>query len=806
MPEQVIQRASSLTDGGRYTAAAHWIVDTDTRVSRQKTTRQATSPQAERRWPGLLWGIAKPLLLLGFGLVAGFLVPYFYVIDQRVAADFAALSWQVPTRVMARPLRLAPGVPMDLAGLRAELDAAGYREDGQGREAGSYGVNGSTVQLSTRPFVDVDGPQPSRSARVDLAQGRVRALTDLSGTAVRELRVDPARIATLYGEKREERRLVRLEDVPPLFVMSLQAVEDRDFKHHIGVDFSGIVRAAWVNLREGEVRQGASTLTQQLARNLYLTREQALWRKVKEALHALAMERRFSKTQILEAYLNEIFLGQQGGQAIHGVAAAADFWFGRELSQLKPHEIALIIGMIRGPSYYDPRRQPERALTRRNRVLNQMAETGLIEPAVAEREASLPLGIKRQVGLAGNRAPAFLALVRTQLDRDYSANDLRGAGLTIHTTLSPLAQSLAERAAREQLAELQTQGRPELQTAVVVTDSERGEVLAVVGDRAGEGTGFNRALDAQRPVGSLIKPFVYLLALAQPGRFALATPVEDQPVELRLPNGQTWAPSNADNLSHGTVTLQQALAQSYNQATVRLGMELGVDRVSRLIEALSGTRPPAHPSLLLGSVDMSPYQIAQLYQFVASGGRLQPLRAVRGVLDAQGALLTRYEKASDPAQPGDALAARLIGIALQEAARSGTGRRLYADGLGHLQPAGKTGTSNDSRDSWFAGYTGAHLAVVWVGNDGNASTGLYGASGAMRVWTALFKRLPSSPLNVGEEGLEFAWLTPDTFARTDEGCPDARRFPFIRGYTPETYEGCTVSRVRGWFGRGDRAQ
>ncbi len=775
-------------------------------MSRQKTTRQTAVLPPERLWTAALWRLAKPLLLLGAGLGIGFLGPYFYVIDQRVASDFAALSWQVPTRVMARPLRLAPGLPIDLAGLRAELDAAGYREDGEGREAGSYGVNGGAVALTTRAFVDVDAAQPSRSVRVQLAQGRVRALTDPSGTAVRELRVDPARIATLYGEKREERRLVRLEDVPPLFVMTLQAVEDRDFKHHIGVDFSGIVRAAWVNLREGEVRQGASTLTQQLARNLYLTREQALWRKVKEALHALAMERRFSKSQILEAYLNEIFLGQQGGQAIHGVAAAADFWFGRELAQLKPHEIALIVGMIRGPSYYDPRRNPERALARRNRVLNQMAETGLIEAAAAEREAALPLGIKRSVGLAGNRAPAFLALVRTQLERDYRAEDLRGAGLTIHTTLSPLAQSLAERAAREQLAELQTEGRPELQAAVVVTDSGLGEVLALVGDRRGEGSGFNRALDAQRPVGSLIKPFVYLLALAQPGRFSLATPLEDQPIELRLPNGQVWAPANADEVSHGTVSLQQALAQSYNQATVRLGMQLGVERVSELVRVLSGTQPPAHPSLLLGAVDMSPYQIAQLYQFAASGGRLQPLRAVRGVLDGQEGLLTRYDKATDPAQPGDVLAARLIGIALQDAARTGTGRRLYADGLGHLAPAGKTGTSNDSRDSWFAGYTGSHLAVVWVGNDGNASTGLYGASGAMRVWTALFKRLPSSPLNVGDEGLEFAWLAPDNFARTDEGCPDARRFAFIQGYTPEAHEGCTVSRIRGWFGQGDSAE
>ncbi|WP_395790601.1 penicillin-binding protein 1B [Aquimonas sp.] len=775
-------------------------------MSSQKTTRQLETPAPERSWGTLIWAIAKTALLLGAGLATGFLAPYFWVIDQRVAADFAALSWQVPTRVMARPLLLKSGVAMDLAGLRAELDAAGYRDDGQGREPGSYGINGQRVQLSTRAFIDVDGAQPPLSARVQLAGGQISALTDLSGKALAELRVDPARIATLYGEKREERRLVRLEDVPPLVVMTLQAVEDRDFKHHIGIDFSGVARAAWMNLRSGEMRQGASTLTQQLARNLYLTRERKLWRKVKEALHALAIERRFEKSQILEAYLNEIFLGQQGGQAIHGVAAAAEFWFGSELAQLKPNQIALLIGIIRGPSYYDPRRHPERALERRNRVLNQMAETGLIEVSDAEREAAKPLGLKRNVSLAGNRAPAFMALVRTQLERDYPADALRGAGLTVHTTLSPLAQAEAERAAREQLDALQTDARPELQAAVVVTDAAHGEVLALLGDRAADGAGFNRALDAQRPVGSMLKPFVYLLALAQPGRFALASPIDDTPIELRLPNGQAWAPSNSDNVSHGSVTLQAALANSYNQATVRLGMQLGVDRLAQLIEALSGTRPQPHPSLLLGAVDMSPFQIAQLYQFVASGGRLQPLRAVRGVLDASGEPLTRYDRPTDPAQPGDALAARLIGIALQDAARTGTGKRLYADGLGHLQPAGKTGTSNDGRDSWFAGYTGAHLAVVWVGNDGNAATGLYGASGAMRVWTALFKRLPSSVLNVGTDGLEFAWLDADNFARTDEACPDARRFAFIAGYTPEDYEGCPLTRVRGWFGRGDSAQ
>ncbi|MCG6118707.1 MAG: penicillin-binding protein 1B [Aquimonas sp.] len=772
-------------------------------MARQKTTRQLPVSGEGLRPAALLWGIAKALVLLALGFVVGFLGPYAWVIDRRVAADFAALSWQVPTRVMARPLLLRPGLPMDLQTLRSELEAAGYREDGQGSQPGSFAVDGARVRLATRAFVDVDGLQPARSGRIELGGGQVRSLQAGDGSALRELRVDPARIATLYGERREERRLVRLQEVPPLLVTTLQAVEDRDFKRHIGVDFTGIARAAWVNFRSGEIRQGASTLTQQLARNLYLNREQRYWRKVKEALHAIAMERRFDKSRILEAYLNEVFLGQQGGQAIHGFAAAGEFWFGSEIEQLRPGEIALLVGLVRGPSFYDPRRHPERARERRNRVLQQMAETGLVSPSEAASYAAQPLGLKRQVGLAGNRAPDFLSLVRTQLERDYPAEALRGAGLTVLTTLAPSAQSAAEAAVASELEALQTGNRPPLEAALVLTDSQRGEVLAVVGARRPSPAGFNRALDAQRPVGSLLKPFVYMLALAQPQRYALATPVDDAPIEVRLPNGRSWEPSNANDRSHGRVSLQQALSQSYNQATVRLGMELGVERLGRLIEVLSGTRPPAHPSLLLGAVDMSPFQIAQLYQFLASGGRLQPLRAVRGVLDAEGRPLSRYDRPIESPQPGDALASRLTGIALQESARTGTAQRLGSDGLARLSPAGKTGTSNDSRDSWFAGYTGSHLAVAWVGNDGNAPTGLFGATGAMRIWSSVFKRLPSSPLNVGDEGLEFVWLAPENFARTDEGCPEARRYAFVAGHAPIEHEGCNASRLREWFNLGD---
>jgi penicillin-binding protein 1B len=584
----------------------------------------------------------------------------------------------------------------------------------------------------------------------------------------------------------------------------LQAVEDRDFKYHHGVDWRGILRAAWVNLREGEVRQGGSTLTQQLVRNLYLTRDQHVGRKAREILYALIIEARFDKTRILETYLNQVYLGQHGGQAVHGVSAAADFWFGRELDQLGPGEIALLVGLIQGPSYHDPRRQPERARARRDLVLRQMAETKLIDAAELKRALARPLGVVVAPNLSRNRYPAFMDLVRMQLARDYPADALRGAGLSVLTTLAPASQGYAERAVTEQLAALSKKDRPALEAGLVLSDTARGEVLAIVGARQADAHGFNHAMQAQRPVGSLLKPFVFLLALAQPGRYSLASMIEDAPLSLRVAGGKTWSPDNSDNTSHGWIPMLDALSQSYNQATVRVGLDVGVDRLVRLLDALAGIEADANPSLLLGSVDLSPLQMAQAYQFLASGGQVQPLRAVRAVLDGQGAALNRYDTTLDPAQAGDAVAARLVSVALQDAVRNGTGKRLISDGLGRLAPAGKTGTSNDSRDSWFAGYTGSHLAVVWVGNDANEPTGLYGASGAMRVWSALFKRLPSAALKVSDQGLEWAWVDTERYAVTDEECPRARRFVFVKGYMPDEYERCPMERLRDWFGAGDR--
>jgi penicillin-binding protein 1B len=343
----------------------------------------------------------------------------------------------------------------------------------------------------------------------------------------------------------------------------------------------------------------------------------------------------------------------------------------------------------------------------------------------------------------------------------------------------------------------------------MVTDAQTGKILAAVGNRNTATPGFNRALDAKRPVGSLLKPFVYMLALARPNDWSLSSWLSDDPIAVNTDDGKVWQPKNSDRRNHGTVTLTSALANSYNQATVRLGMQVGPERLAGLVQSLTGEKITARPSLLLGSVDLSVYTMTQMYQFLASGGRVQPLFAVRAVLDPQGKALNKYETETKSAQKGDAVAARLVSVALQQTVTSGTARTLLRDGLGDLQSAGKTGTSNDSRDSWYAGYTGDHLAVVWMGNDKNESTGLYGATGAMQVWSSLFKRLPSKPLRINGEGLEWTYLDASRYATTDEYCPGARRAVFVAGYLPTDAVSCGDRPVEesgswlDWFTGGD---
>ncbi|MDO4709192.1 MAG: penicillin-binding protein 1B [Pseudomonadota bacterium] len=729
------------------------------------------------------------LALAGIGL--GFLVPYMVYLNNQVSERFGQLQWQLPTRIYARPLQLEPGIAMNAATLKIELDAAAYHDDGQGVRPGTYAQKDGNFSISSRGYFDVEGRIAAQRIQVQISGGRVASLKKADGSQLRAARLDPARIATLHGKSQEERRLVNLREVPEKLVTGLQAVEDRDFARHHGIDPTGMIRAVWVSLRSGgKSLQGGSTLTQQVARSglLDIGKEITAERKFKEILYALILDARYDKRTILETYFNQVYWGQRGSQAIHGVASASEFWFNRSLDQLSDEQIALLIAIVNGPSYYDPRRNPERALERRNFVLQKMLENRVLSQAEYDAALKAPLGVSKVPGgAAPNRFPAYIDLVRRQLIRDYPADSLQGAGLAVMSTMSPSAQGYAEGAVTRTMKSLGERRKAPLETGLVLTDVDNGHVLAMVGSKDFSMPGFNRALEAQRPVGSIIKPFVYMLALAQPQRWSLASTLDDSPLSVRLANGRSWTPGNADGRSHGSVPMMDALAMSYNLATVRLGLEVGPERVAELARTLAGVEMQPNPSLLLGATEQSPYAMAQMYQFLASGGEVQPLRAVRGVLDARGQALNRYDSAAPPAQQGDAVATRLITIALQQAISNGTGRRLLADGLGRLKPAGKTGTSNDGRDSWFAGWTGDHLAVVWMGNDQNQATGLYGSTGAMRVWSGIFLHLPSRALEVGDEGIEWHWVSGAY--GSDASCPGARRFPFVAGYAPE-YQPC----------------
>lgn len=755
-----------------------------------------TRSLARAAWPWL-----RIPFWIGVGLLVGFVLPYTLVLNKRVQDRFNDLVFAVPTRVYARPLTLAPGVPMTSAALELELTFAGYRRGDRGELPGSWVKNGAVYTIASRGYAGPSGGELPKRIQVTLGKGDVRAVRDLrDGGALAQTHLDPARIATLYGASQVERRIVHLADVPPLLVAGLQAVEDRDFKHNIGIDFSAIARAAFANLRAGHTVQGASTLTQQLVRNLFLSRERSFTRKINEALMSVLIELHYSKGRILEAYINEVFLGQQGDQAVHGFAAASEFYFGRRLEALRPQEIALLVGLVKGPSYYDPRRAPQRALARRNLVLQTFVATGLLDAGQANAAQAAPLDVIPNGQLPHNRFPAFMQLVREQITSDFDDETLRGGNLSIFTTLDPAAQLYAEQAITTATKDLGKRGAA-VQAAAVVTSAQTGSVLAVVGDKRPGEQGFNRALDARRQIGSTIKPFVYLVALAQPERWNLATLLDDGPIALRQPNGSLWTPQNDDNQSHGMVPMVDALAKSWNLATIRLGMALGLPRIKAFLQSfgLDGVNPS--PSLLLGAIDLSPLQVTQLYQYLAADGHALPLVAVSGVLDGNGRTIKRYEVQAGKGEYQDAV--RLTTWAMQQVALYGTAHAIGDSGLGWLHAAGKTGTSNDLRDSWFAGYTGEHLAVFWMGRDDNKPTGLFGATGGLRAWRELFARLPTRPLPAAPgAGLEMAWINPADGRRTEPQCEGARQVPVVAGSLADDTETCTWQDVRSLFGLG----
>jgi len=750
--------------------------------------KRSRKKKDKRRW--FSWRLtAKLALVCVVLLIAGGVY-----MDAWVRQQFADHVWQLPARVYARPTELYDGRILSRSDLLKTLDLMRYRREQGAPVAGSYDTDGAVLEIHTRGFHDSDGGEKSQLLKVTVRHDEITGLSTSTGETV--ARLEPLLIGSIHPGHSEDRVYVPLDKVPPLLVKMLIATEDQDFYHHHGISLRGLARALVADVRAGAFVQGGSTLTQQLVKNFWLTRERSIFRKLLEIPMAVLLELHYSKDQILEAYLNEVYMGQDGGRAIHGMGLAAQFYFGRPLEELEPHQLAMLVGLLKGPSYYDPRDHAKRARARRDTVLYIAEEQGVLSDAQYQRYRQRALDVVPRGASALYAFPAFIDLVRRQLARDYPAKVLDTDGLRIHSTLDVLAQLAAEKALSQQLAKRDPSG-DRLQGAVVLVSPAQGDVLALVSSRRPRDAGFNRALDAHRQIGSLVKPAVILTALEQPDKYSLATLIRDEPLHVKLKNGNVWSPQNYERDSLGPIPMLQVLVHSRNQATARLGLQLGLDKVRDTLQDLGVSEDiPLYPSILLGSIGLTPFEVAMMYQPLANGGFATHLRSITDVLDSNGQPLARYPvDTQEVIDPGPAY---LVQWAMEQVVNQGTGhgarRMLPAD----LRVAGKTGTSNDLRDTWFAGFSANHLAVVWVGRDDNESTGLTGATGALPVWSQLMAALPERSLSDRlPADVKQVWMAPSGDKQSGEGCSGAVRYPMLKASIPEDSDGCgTATQVK----------
>lgn len=717
-----------------------------------RTKKSKKKPvKSTRKW----WGLLLKLSLV-FAVLMGIFGIY---LDSQVRERFEGQKWALPALVYSRPLELFPGQKLSHGQMLRELQLLNYRKVASPSRPGEYSTTNNRIEIHRRSFNFSDGAEPARQILLTFSGQRVQRMQNPSnGRELGYARMDPVLLDRLNVEKREDRLLVRLDQVPELLKTALITVEDRDFYEHDGVSPLAILRALVVNIKAGRTVQGGSTLTQQLAKNFFLTQDRSLWRKVQEAYMALIIDFRYEKDEILEAYLNEVYLGQNGGQGVYGFGLASYFYFGLPLNELNPDQMALMVALVKGPSYYDPWRNAERAQNRRDLVLRLLANDGHIDRETYERSSNAPLQLIERGRMGYGRTPAFMGLLRQELQERFGGEFLRQNGLKIFSSLDPIAQHSAEQAIIEQVKQLRANTkRSDLEAAMVVTNWRKGEVSAVVGGADPSFAGFNRALAARRPIGSLIKPPVYAEALAS--GFTLGSIIKDEPISLRSAGGQVWRPNNYDRKFRGQVMLVDALAKSLNVPTVNLGMAVGLDKVIEGLKRMGVKQPiPAYPSLMLGTLELTPLEVNQLYLTLANQGLYQPLTSIRAIQDDQGELL--YQHNAKATQVLDPDAGYLALYAMTRVVGGGTAAHLAARFPNRVM-AGKTGTTNDLRDTWYAGLDNEELASVWVGRDDNGVTGLTGSSGALRVYSRYLdsRGVDSLELNApaGIEQMNFAY-------------------------------------------------
>lgn len=706
----------------------------------RKGKGKGRKPRGKRGW---FW-----LLLKLFIVFVVLIAIYGVYLDQKIRSRIDGKVWQLPAAVYGRMVNLEPDMSISKNEMVKLLQATQYRQVTKMTRPGEFTVQAKSIEMIRRPFDFPDSKEGQVRARLTFDGDRLETIENMDNDRqFGFFRLDPRLITMLSSANGEQRLFVARNGFPDLLVDTLLATEDRHFYEHDGISLYSIGRAVLANLTAGRTVQGASTLTQQLVKNLFLSSERSYWRKANEAYMAVLMDARYSKDRILELYMNEVYLGQSGDNEIRGFPLASLYYFGRPVEELSLDQQALLVGMVKGASIYNPWRNPKLALERRNLVLRLLQQQQVIDQELYDMLSARPLGVQPRGGVISPQ-PAFMQMVRQELQSKLGDKVKDLSGVKIFTTFDSVAQDAAEKAAVEGIPVLKKQRKlSDLETAMVVVDRNTGEVRAMVGGAEPQYAGYNRAMQARRSIGSLAKPATYLTALSQPNLYRLNTWIADAPISLRQPNGQVWSPQNDDKQFSGQVMLVDALTRSMNVPTVNLGMALGLPAITDTWQKLGVPKDQLHPvpAMILGALNLTPIEVAQAFQTIASGGNRAPLSALRSVIAEDGSVLYQSFPQAERAVP--AQAAYMTLWTMQQVVQRGTGRQLGAKYPG-LHLAGKTGTTNNNVDTWFAGIDGREVVITWVGRDNNQPTKLYGASGAMSIYQRYLANQSPVPLNL----------------------------------------------------------
>ncbi|MCS2151821.1 bifunctional glycosyl transferase/transpeptidase [Scandinavium goeteborgense] len=696
-----------------------------------------------RRKYGWFW------LLVKLGIVFAVLMAIYGVyLDQKIRARIDGKVWQLPAAVYGRMVNLEPDMPVSKNEMVRLLTATQYRQVTAMTRPGEFTVQSNSIEMIRRPFDFPDSKEGQVRARLTFDGDHLDSITNMDNNRqFGFFRLDPRLITMMSSPNGEQRLFVPRSGFPDLLIDTLIATEDRHFYEHDGISFYSMGRAVLANLTAGRTVQGASTLTQQLVKNLFLSSERSYWRKANEAYMALIMDARYSKDRILELYMNEVYLGQSGDNEIRGFPLASLYYFGRPVEELSLDQQALLVGMVKGASIYNPWRNPKLALERRNLVLRLLQQQKVIDQELYDMLSARPLGVQPRGGVISPQ-PAFMQMVRQELQAKLGDKVKDLSGVKIFTTFDSVAQDAAEKAATEGIPVLKKQRKlSDLETAMVIVDRMTGEVRAMVGGAEPQYAGYNRAMQARRSIGSLAKPATYLTALSQANTYRLNTWIADAPVTIHLSNGQTWSPQNDDKRFSGQVMLVDALTRSMNVPTVNLGMALGLPAITDTWQKLGVPKDQLHPvpAMILGALNLTPIEVAQAFQTISSGGNRATLSALRSVIAEDGTVLYQSYPQAERAVP--AQAAYMTLWTMQQVVQRGTGRQLGAK-YPNLHLAGKTGTTNNNVDTWFAGVDGREVVITWVGRDNNQPTKLYGASGAMSIYQRYLSNESPIPLDL----------------------------------------------------------